>query len=138
MAVICYLEKFKTSILDKNLYRCGSGIDRIFNKFFQSMHRGDDDLPGGDFVDDIRIQRLDLCQYLSTFDFRGDMTRTLIRRCSLGASSASSAVRLVPRGSGVSISIASSIVLYCRLRDDEGNLLPRESQANTNKAHSPR
>lgn len=29
------------------------------------MHRGDDDLPGGNFVDHVRIQSLVSCQHLS-------------------------------------------------------------------------
>lgn len=57
-AIIRNLQKLQPTILDKNFQRRGPGIHSILNELFQSMHRGDDNLPGCNLIDYIRVQRL--------------------------------------------------------------------------------
>lgn len=60
MAIISDLKEFEATILHEDLNRCRSSVDRVLNQLFQRMHRSDDDLAGGDFVDNIGIQGLRL------------------------------------------------------------------------------
>jgi hypothetical protein len=61
MAIVGDLEQFQAPILDEYLQRRRTGIHRIFNQFFQSMHGGNDDFPCGNFIYDILLKRLDSC-----------------------------------------------------------------------------
>lgn len=60
MAIIRDLKKFETAVFHEDLNRCRSSINRVLDELFQRMHRSDDDLAGGDFVDNIGIQSLRL------------------------------------------------------------------------------
>lgn len=53
MAVVCDLEQLEATFFDQHFYGRRSSIDRVLEEFFQCIHRGNDDLAGGDLVDDI-------------------------------------------------------------------------------------
>ena len=59
MSIVCDLQELQTSIFDNDLYECCASIHCIFNQFFQSMNRRNNDLAGGDFINNILIERLD-------------------------------------------------------------------------------
>ena len=58
MPVICDLQQLQPSIFDQNLYSSSSCINRVFHHLLQSIHRRDNDLASGDFVDDILVEWL--------------------------------------------------------------------------------
>lgn len=57
-AIICDLEKLQPAIFNEDFQRRRAGIHSILDEFFESVHRGDDNLAGCNLIHDIWIQRL--------------------------------------------------------------------------------
>lgn len=58
MAIVRNLKQFKAAVLDKDLQGGRACVDSVLRELLERMNRGDDDLAGGDLVDDILMQRL--------------------------------------------------------------------------------
>lgn len=128
-AIICDLKELQPAIFNEDFQRRRAGIHSILDEFFESVHRGDDDLAGCNLIHDVWIQRL-ICsrgrtvskQGLSFVIFSPSSSRatprkgvaarcqfTLIRRAGRGSSGMSSALRFLPAGASRSISSMSLI-----------------------------
>ena len=59
MAVVGDLKQLQPPFLDDNVERSRASINCVLNQFLQSMNRGDNDLAGSDFVNNILIKSLD-------------------------------------------------------------------------------
>ena len=57
-AIIGDLQQLQAAVFDQNLEGRGACIHGVLNQLFQRVNRGDDDLAGGDFVDNVLIKRL--------------------------------------------------------------------------------
>ena len=60
MAVVCNLKQLQAAVLHQNFDGRRTGVDGVFDELLQRMHRSDDDLTCGNFVDDIGIQSLNI------------------------------------------------------------------------------
>lgn len=58
MAIVCDLEEFQSSFLDKNFEDRRTSIHGVLYKLFQSMDRRDNDLACSNLVDYILVQCL--------------------------------------------------------------------------------
>ena len=59
VAVVGDLKQLQPPILDDNVERSRASIHCVLNQFLQSMDRGDNNLAGSDFVNNILIKSLD-------------------------------------------------------------------------------
>jgi len=113
--VVGDLQQLQASILDENLQGRGSCVDSILHQLLQRIHRGHDNFPCSNFVDNILVKGLDrFVSIIGTAISQSLMLLALILRRVGAALSSSpslreSALRLAPRGSSASIS--TSIVM---------------------------
>ena len=59
MPVVSDLEQLEPAVFDHNFQRRGSRVDGIFDELFQSMNGCNNNLPRGNFIDNILIKGLD-------------------------------------------------------------------------------
>lgn len=117
MAIICNLEQLQTSIFDQDLNGGGTRIDGILDQFLQGVHRGHNNFPGCDLVDDVWVEGL--CDLISmtlgswvvpVAKGKSNFLTLILLGLDDPESSASSTERLVPRKSGESTSISSAML----------------------------
>jgi hypothetical protein len=63
-SIVCYLQQLQPTLLGQDVQRGSTGIDGILNKFLERVDRSNYDFTSCDFVDNILIERLGLCQWL--------------------------------------------------------------------------